>query len=254
MEIEICAFSIESCLNAQAAQAVRVELCAGSYEGGTTPSYGMVALARQLLSIELYVMIRPRGGDFCYDDDEFTVMRRDVEMAKQLGTDGVVLGILLPNGQIDTARTRELVALARPLKTTFHRAFDRADAPFEALEAIVETGAVRLLTSGQQPTAYEGKLLINNLVTKANGRIDIMAGSGVNAQNAAALAQTGVQALHLTAKATRPGRMLFQDSNVEMAAAVNVNENQVIFSDIANIKAVFEALHFDRIVTKLIVN
>ena len=242
MEIEICAFSIESCLNAQAAHATRVELCAGIYEGGTAPSYGMVALARQLLSIELYVMIRPRGGDFCYEDDEFEVMRRDVEMAKQLGADGVVLGILLPNGQIDTARTRELVALAQPLKTTFHRAFDRAIEPFEALEQIIETGAVRLLTSGQQPTAYAGKSLITNLVKKANGRIDIMAGSGVNAQNAAALAQTGVQALHLTAKATRPGQMLFRDSNVAMASAVSVNENEVIFSNIANIMAIFEAL------------
>ncbi|TAH16157.1 MAG: copper homeostasis protein CutC [Runella slithyformis] len=242
MEVEVCAFSIESCLNAQLAGATRVELCAGIYEGGTTPSCGMVALARACLAIELYVMIRPRGGDFCYDAHEFEVMKHDIETAKRLDADGVVLGILLPNGQIDVARSRELVELAKPLKTTFHRAFDRAAAPFGALESIIETGAVRLLTSGQQPTALAGKELLAQLIQQANGRIEIMAGSGVTAQNAVELAQTGVQALHLTGKTSRAGQMIFEGAPVGMASILSVNENEIIFSDIAKIKAVWQAL------------
>ena len=238
MQIEICAFSLESCLNAQIAGADRVELCGGLYEGGTTPSHGLIELARRQISIELYIMIRPRGGDFCYDETEFEVMKCDILVAKQLKADGVVLGILLPNGQIDVIRTRELVELARPLKTTFHRAFDRAVEPFAALEAVIETGAGRLLTSGQKPTAIEGKDLLTKLVEQANGRIEIMAGSGVNAQNALELAQTGVKALHLTAKSARESKMEFGNDSLNMASVSAVNEHEIIFSDVNKIAAV----------------
>ena len=220
------------------AKANRVELCGGLYEGGTTPSYGFIELARKHLSIELYVMIRPRGGDFCYSKTEFEVMKRDILAAKRLKADGVVLGTLLSNGQIDVARTRELVELAKPLKTTFHRAFDRAVEPFAALEAIIETGAVRLLTSGQKSTVIEGKDLLKKLVEQANGRIEIMAGSGVNAQNALEIAQTGVQALHLTAKSTRKGQMEFSNDTLNMASVAAINEDEIVFSDIDKIVAV----------------
>lgn len=242
MEIEICTFSIESCLNAQQAGAQRVELCAGLYEGGTTPSYGMIARARRLLHIQLYVMIRPRGGDFCYDDEEYEVMRQEIEVAKNLGADGVVLGLLKPDGSIDVARTEALVRWAHPMGVTFHRAFDRARDPLQALEEVIQTGAERILTSGQQPSAIEGKALLQTLVKTAAGRIQIMAGAGVNAHNAQALAQTGVNALHLTAKATRKGKMLYRNTHLTMASVVAVEEDDIVYSSLENIMALKEAI------------
>ncbi|MCU0338337.1 MAG: copper homeostasis protein CutC [Spirosomaceae bacterium] len=238
MDIEVCAFSIESCLNAQQAGARRVELCAGLYEGGTTPSHGMIARARQLLQIQLYVMIRPRGGDFCYDEEEFEVMRQDIQTAKNLGADGVVFGILNPDGTIDVKRNAELVQWARPMGVTFHRAFDRALAPLQALEDVIQTGAERILTSGQQPTAIAGRDLLKTLVNAAAGRIEIMAGAGVNSQNALSLAQTGAHALHLTGKTTRAGQMTFKNTNLTMASVVSVDEDSIVFSSVDNIEAV----------------
>lgn len=243
MQVEVCAFSIESCLNAQQAGAQRVELCGGMYEGGTTPSYGLIERARAVLSIQLYVMIRPRGGDFCYDEEELGVMRSDIQAAKDLGADGVVFGILSPNGGVDIARTAELVELAKPLRVTFHRAFDMAIEPFEALEAVIQTGAERILTSGQQNTALEGHVLIKQLTKKAAGRIEIMAGSGVNAENASLLAKTGVQALHLTGKAIKAGAMKYHKEDVSMASVLPASEYEIIYSDELKIRAVIEAVN-----------
>jgi copper homeostasis protein len=228
MEVEICAFSVESCVNAQAAGADRIELCASPLEGGTTPNHGLVALALKNVSIPIYVMIRPRGGDFCYDALEFEQMKLDVIAAKKLGVAGVVFGILLPNGQIDVSRTRALVELSAPLGVTFHRAFDRAVAPFEALEDIIDTGCERILTSGQKPTALEGIELLKKIVIQARNRIKIMAGSGVEEANAAALAAAGVHDLHLTAKATRMGAMYYQNADLQ-------DDNRIIFSDVIKI-------------------
>ena len=242
MQVEICAFSIESCLNAQRAGAHRVELCGGLYEGGTTPSYGLIERARAVLSIQLYVMIRPRGGDFCYDEEELSVMRSDILTAKKLGTDGVVLGILLPNGKVDVTRTAELVELAKPMAVTFHRAFDMAIDPYEALEVVIQTGAERILTSGQQNTALEGRDLIQQLTQQAAGRIEIMAGSGVNADNALLLAKTGVQALHLTGKATKSGAMSYRKSEVSMASVLPSDEYEITYSNELKIKAVIDAV------------
>ena len=245
MQVEVCAFSIESCLNAQRAGAQRVELCGGMYEGGTTPSYGLIERARAVLSIQLYVMIRPRGGDFCYDEEELAVMRSDIQAAKDLGADGVVFGILQPNGEIDIAQTAALVELAQPLGVTFHRAFDMAIEPFEALEAVIQTGTERILTSGQQNTALEGHVLIQQLTKKAAGRIEIMAGSGVNAENASLLAKTGVQALHLTGKATKAGAMKYHKEEVSMASVLPASEYEIIYSDTLKIRAVIEAVNED---------
>ncbi len=242
MQIEVCAFSIESCLNAQRAGARRVELCGGLYEGGTTPSVGLIQKAREVLSIQLYVMVRPRGGDFCYDEEELEVMLFDIEAAKKMGADGVVFGILKPDGQVDIERTKALVALAQPMGVTFHRAFDVASDPFEALEAVIATGAERILTSGQQNTALLGKELIHQLVEKAQGRIEIMAGSGVNADNAVLLAKTGVSALHLTGKSVRKGAMVYQKEGVSMASVLPTEEYEITYSDEAKIKALKERL------------
>lgn len=243
MQVEVCAFSVESCLNAQQAGATRIELCGGLYEGGTTPSYGLIKRAREVTTLQLYVMIRPRGGDFCYDDEEFLVMKQDIELAKELGADGVVFGLLLPTGEVDEVRTAELVALAKPLQVTFHRAFDVANEPFEALEAVIRTGAVRILTSGQENSALDGAELLTQLAKKAAGRIDLMAGSGVNVINAVRLAQTGVQALHLTGKAARKGQMIYQKEGVSMASVLPTDEYEIIYSDALKIRSVVEAVN-----------
>jgi copper homeostasis protein len=243
MQIEVCTFSIESCLNAQLAGADRVELCAGLLEGGTTPSYGLMSLAREQLTIEIHAMIRPRGGDFCYDEWEFAQMKHDIGLAKLLGIEGVVLGILLPNGQIDIDRTQQLVALAQPMCVTFHRAFDRASEPFEALEDVIKTGTRRILTSGQQPTALEGIDLLKKLVIQANHRIEIMAGAGVAAANAASLASIGVDALHLTAKSTRAGAMQYHNPNLNMASIATISDHEIVYTDAQKIRELMAALN-----------
>lgn len=241
MTIEICAFSLESCLTAQTSGAKRIELCGGAAEGGTTPSSGLIELARNRTQIDLYVMIRPRGGDFLYSDTEFEVMKQDIENAKKLGANGVVLGILNPDGTVDETRTSELIRLASPLAVTFHRAFDVTRDPFEALEAIIRTGAERILTSGQQPSADKGVNLLAALVKQAAGRIEIMAGAGVSAGNAAQLAAAGVDALHLTGKAVRPSRMTYRQPNVTMAS-VAVNEYELVEASEDVIKKVMQAV------------
>lgn len=240
--LEICCFSLESCLTAQKAGAYRVELCGGMFEGGTSPSAGLIRLARLHLSIRLYVMIRPRGGDFCYSDTEFEVMKADIETAKELGADGVVFGILTPDGRVDTARTKELVELAKPLKVTFHRAFDVSAEPLEALEAIISTGCERILTSGQKNTAIEGITLLKTLAEKAGNRIEIMAGAGVSAQNAAQLLGAGVHALHMTGKGIVNSQMQYRKADVSMASAALTNEFEIYEADFDKCKAVIDIM------------
>ena len=175
--------SIAGVRAAKAAGADRVELCADLLEGGITPSRGMIRQARTIAGIGLNVMIRPRGGDFLFDDDEFATMRSDIETAKAEGADGVVIGLLSATGEIDIARTRELIALARPLSVTFHRAFDMTPDPFRALEALIELGVDRVLTSGQEASVLEGLPLIVELIERAGDRIVIMPGGGITARN-----------------------------------------------------------------------
>ncbi len=237
MKVEICAYSLESCQNAQQAGAARVELCGGFGEGGTTPSAGLIATAREALEIDLYVMIRPRGGDFVYEKSETDVMRRDIDIAKSLGADGVVLGVLLPNGEVDVPSTRALVQHAQPLGVTFHRAFDLTPDPLAALEAIIETGCERILTSGQKPAAPQATALLAELVKQARGRIEIMAGGGVSATNAPELTATGVDALHLTGKAFRPGRQTYFPADISMAGETP-DERRVLYTDPERVAAV----------------
>lgn len=220
MLVEVCAYSLESCLTAQQAGANRIELCGGLAEGGTTPSAGLIQLAREHLSILLYVMIRPRGGDFFYSETELAVMKADILMAKTLGADGLVLGLLRADGTVDEAQTRELVELAKPLPVTFHRAFDMTRDPLEALEAIIRAGAVRILTSGQQQTAEAGLPTLRQVAKQAAGRIEIMAGAGVNAQNARLLIEAGVDALHLSGSTKEDSRMIYRQPSVSMASSL----------------------------------
>ena len=240
IDVEICTFSLESCLNAQLAGASRVELCSGMYDGGTTPSAAMIRMAREKLSIQLYVMIRPRGGDFLYSDLEFEVMKEDIRFAKACRADGVVLGILNADGSVDVRRTRELVELAAPLKVTFHRAIDMTRDMEEALEGIIEAGCYRVLTSGGRNTVNEGMERIKALVKQAGGRVQIMAGSGVNAANARALMELGVDAIHLSGKSGRDSEMEFRNPNVFMGGVPGLPEYEQYYSDVEKIKAVLD--------------
>ena len=238
IEVEVCTFSLESCLNAQAAGADRVELCAAMYDGGTTPSAGLIRMARELLSIELYVMIRPRGGDFLYSDQEFELMKEEIQHVKESGADGVVLGILNADGTVDVKRTRELVELAAPLKVTFHRAIDMTRDLDEALDDVIRAGCYRILTSGGRNTVSEGLEKIRTLVGRAAGRIQIMAGSGVSAANTPVLLDAGVDAVHLSGKSSRDSRMEYRNPDVFMGGVPGLPEYEQYYSDVEKIKAV----------------
>jgi copper homeostasis protein len=189
-KLEVIGFTIEGCAIAQSAGAHRIELCDNPADGGTTPSFGFIKAARKVLQIELYNMIRPRGGDFFYSDDEFEIMKEDIKVSKQLGCDGIVLGILTKDNKVDKRRCAHLVEMAYPLGVTFHRAFDRTVDPFEALQDIIDIGCERVLTSGQKPNAVEGKDMIAALINYADDRIIIMPGSGVRSDNITDLAKT----------------------------------------------------------------
>jgi copper homeostasis protein len=222
-KLEICANSVASCLEAQKGGAYRVELCAAIPEGGTTPSYGDIALARELLEIKLNVIIRPRGGDFLYSDLEQRIMLKDIEAARKLGADGVVIGCLTPQGEVDMPRIRELIQAAEGMSITFHRAFDMCRDPFEGLEQIIELGCDRILTSGQQPKAEQGIELLKELVKEAGNRIIIMPGSGVNAQNIAKLAkETGAKEFHLSARESVESGMIYRNPHLKMGNDVIV--------------------------------
>ena len=214
-QLEICANSVLSALQAQDGGADRVELCQNLDAGGTTPSLGQVWLARAGLSIGMHVLIRPRAGDFLYSELEFLEMKSDIMFCKEAKCDGVVIGILLADGQVDTVRMAELIELARPMQVTFHRAFDRCDDPFEALEVIINLGCDRLLTSGMKNTAAEGAETIARLVEKAQGRIELMPGSGINEQNITQIAQsTGATSFHSSAKVELKSEMDYANDDV----------------------------------------
>ncbi len=223
--LEICVDSVEGAVAAQAGGAQRVELCDNLLEGGTTPSAGMIALARQQISIDLNVIIRPRGGDFYYSDLEFAVMQHDIAQAKQLGANGVVLGLLNRDGTIDKPRTANLIALARPLSVTFHRAFDVAADPQQALEELIDLGVEHLLTSGQESSALEGLDLIAALVQQAAGRIVIMPGGGINERNLVKIVQqSGVNEVHMTARSTVESTMIHRNAHAFMGGALRPAE------------------------------
>ncbi len=223
--IEICVDSVGSAINAQLAGADRVELCNSLSEGGTTPAAGTIALARNNLSIGLHVIIRPRGGDFLYSGLEYDNMRREIEFCGEYGVDGVVLGILEPDGRIDVERTAKLIESARPMSATFHRAFDMCSDPFKGLEDVISTGADRLLTSGQKNRAEDGISLIRKLIQNAGKRIIIMPGSGINESNIGLIAgNTGAHEFHLTGRKTIESEMIFRRENISMGGATGVPE------------------------------
>jgi copper homeostasis protein len=228
MILEIVVYSIEGALKAQEGGADRLELCANPAEGGTTPSPGVVDVIRQNITCDLYTMIRPRGGDFCYSRFEFHAMKRDIGQFQRLSVDGFVFGILTPQGRIDVERCRELIQKSRPLKVTCHRAFDMTRDPFEALEDCIEAGFHRILTSGHHSTAYEGREIIAQLIEKAGGRIIIMPGSGVNEQTVQQIAnETGATEFHFSATQLRPSIMEYRNETIASMGNSSDSEYQV---------------------------
>jgi len=217
MILEACVNSAISAIEAQKGGADRVELCENMAEGGCTPSAGTIKLARKYLHIGLFVMIRPRGADFLYSDNEAEIMQWDVKMAKELKADGVVFGILNPNGTIDKARMKYLEDLARPMGVTCHRAFDMTRDPFEALEDLVSIGVDRVLTSGQSDSALQGAPLIRQLIEKSRGRIVIMPGHGIKEHNLEEVIRaTGAGEYHLYLNRKVDSGMQFTRSDVKM--------------------------------------
>lgn len=218
MTIEICIDSVESAIAAQRGGAARVELCSDLIEGGITPGPGLIASVRRHISIGLFVMVRPRGGDFCYTELEFESMQEDIRHIRQLGANGLVLGILDQQAQIDVERTRRLVQLAHPLPVTFHRAIDMTPDLPAAVEDIAATGATRILTSGGEPQATLGASEIARMVRTARGRIAIMVGGAIRPHNIAALAATtGAVEFHSSARTHAPSPMRFRKPNMSMS-------------------------------------
>jgi copper homeostasis protein len=214
--LEICCFNLQSALVAQAFGANRIELCVDPDSGGTTPNMGLIKTARQKLDIPLFPIIRPRSGDFLYSPDEFESMQTDVMLCKQLGCDGIVTGMLAPDGSIDKIRSAKLVELAYPMEVTFHRAFDWSLNPHQSLEDILQIGCERILTSGQQTSALAGSPLIGELIRQADDRIVVMPGAGIRSSNIVEIAEkTGATEFHSSARSFQNSMMIFTQTSMQ---------------------------------------
>lgn len=225
-QIEICANSAISAIKAQEGGADRVELCAGIPEGGTTPSFGEITTARSLLtSTKLHVIIRPRGGDFLYNTTELDIMLRDIEMAHKAGVDGIVIGCLTKEGDIDYNANKRLIDAASGLNITFHRAFDMCRNTSDALEAIIDLGCNRILTSGGCNNAYNGRFKIKELVRQAAERITIMPGCGITPDNIREIADyTEAKEFHFSGRSIYDSKMLYHNPNVSMGGTITIDE------------------------------
>ncbi|MBO7194270.1 MAG: copper homeostasis protein CutC [Bacteroidaceae bacterium] len=233
--LEICAGSVESAVAARNGGAKHIELCAALEIGGVTPSVGLIKEARKIEGLILNVIIRPRGGDFLYNEYEIACMEEDIRLSKTLDVDGVVIGALTPDGDVDTATCKRLIAASDGMSVTFHRAFDMCRNPRKALEELITLGCHRVLTSGQAATAQAGIPLLKELVEQAAGRIIIMPGCGVSSANAAVILKaTGATEIHASARKSVGSGMLFRHSGVSMGnhdrdeyARKETDENEV---------------------------
>ncbi|MCU1253953.1 MAG: hypothetical protein JWM83_252 [Candidatus Angelobacter sp.] len=243
--LEICVDSVESAAASERGGADRVELCAGLPEGGTTPSAGMIAAVRKKIAISLNVMVRPRGGDFCYSTDEFGIMQRDILIAKQLGANGVVFGILNTDGKVDSGRIRQLIDMARPLKVTCHRAFDMARDLEEALEDLAEVGVDRVLTSGGKKSAVDAMPTLKQLVQQAHGRLSVMACGELSIANVkAVLAYSKISEVHAGLGTSVTSAMKFRNQKIEMGTLTNSEYQHVVVteSSVRELRAAIDSL------------
>ena len=239
--VEACVATVASALAAESAGADRLELCADLVEGGVTPSVGMLMRVRERVRLPLFVLIRPRGGDFLFEGDEREVMLRDIAEAGARGADGVVIGALDPGGRVDEALTRRLAEAARPMAVTFHRAFDLVREPARELETLIGLGVDRVLTSGQAPSALLGSEAIAALVAQGRGRIAVMAGGGINEANAARIVrETGVREIHLGAGGIRDSGMEFRREGVFMGKVYQPDEYRRVETDPERVRTIVE--------------
>lgn len=241
--LEICCGSLDDALQAAAGGADRVELCAAMLLGGLTPSIGTIVEAARLLEIPFMTMIRPRGGGFAYTRAEFAAMERDVELALDAGSAGVVLGVLRDDGTVDATRTARLRKRAGAAEVVFHRAFDVTPDPFAALDTLIDLGCRRVLTSGQRPTVLEGAPLIRELMERAAGRIEILPGGGIAEWNVReCVERTGCDQIHLTAWRTMTDRSTDARPEIRFGSALHPSERDVAVTDAALVRALKGAL------------
>ena len=212
--LEVCAFNVQSCIIAEQVGAVRAELCDNPVEGGTTPSFGAIKQAREKVSIQLYPIIRPRAGYYLYDDEEYAIMQKDIILCKEIGCDGISIGVQLQNGHIDTERMKQIVEWAYPMGVTCNRVFDAAPDAFQALEELIACGCERILTSGQKSGAPEAIEMLTKLVQAADNRIIIMPGAGVRSSNIDLLLTTGATEFHTSARKTVPNTVTYQNPEI----------------------------------------
>lgn len=240
--VEACVDTVESARAAEAGGAGRLELCANLYEGGTTPSPGLIAVVRERVTIPVHVLVRPRGGDFIYDEDEVRVMLGDIAFAKEVGVSGVVLGALFADGKVDDRSTRLLVEAARPLSVTFHRAFDLVRDPFEALDTLMALGVDRVLTSGGAATAIEGLETLAALAWRSEGRGTIIAAGGITEHTAGrVINEAGVSEVHVRASTRRDSEMRFRRENVTLGKAYVPDEYARVITTADLVKRIVEA-------------
>jgi copper homeostasis protein len=243
MLYEICVDSVAGVRAAAAAGAARVELCSALLEGGLTPSRGMIRRAREVGGVKLHVIIRPRGGDFLFDEDEFQIMRADIETAKAEGADGVVIGALTATGEVDVKQTRELIALARPLSVTFHRAYDMTPDPLQALETLIGLGVDRVLTSGQEASVLEGLPLIVALIERAGDRIVVMPGGGITVRNVGRIVSAvSPREIHFAALEAAPSGMQFRRNHVFMGGELRPPEFDRMVTSASAVRNVMAAV------------
>jgi copper homeostasis protein len=242
-KLEICCYSVESAIDAEKAGASRIELCDNYSEGGTTPSFASIETAINKLAIPVNVIIRPRGGDFLYSDIEFEIIKQDIIHCKKIGANGIVIGFLKTDGNIDIEKTKEIVQLAKPMEITFHRAFDMSKNPIKALEELRELGITRILSSGAKNTAPEGKDLLEELVKNAQDQIIIMPGSGVNEQTISDLLQeTKAKEYHSSAKTFINSKMNYYNRDISMGGVESVNEFSRVAVDMEKIRKMLDVL------------
>lgn len=235
--LEICAYNIQSALIAEKAGAQRVELCASAPEGGITPSLGTLALTRERLSIGLYPIIRPRGGDFLYNEEELAIMKQDILLCRAIGCEGISTGVQLADGNIDTERMKRIIEWAYPMNVTCHRVFDSTPDAFRSLEELIGIGCERILTSGHAPSAPAGAALLAKLVAAADGRIIIMPGAGVRASNIKALhTATGANEFHTSAKKLVESAVAYHNPEIR-------DTGDVFVADVEEIRSILKELN-----------